>query len=159
MTARRTLLFAAVLAVATTVGPLPAVQAAPQPTTWQRMLAQQPLVHAAEVIQAEVRDGADKGFAGIVLEDDHVALWWKGAVPAQITAAIGKVAVPVEIEAAKYSNAELKAAAAVIQARRDEKTVHAIKIPADGSGLVLGTTSAAATRQLTSAVDVPVRTV
>jgi streptogrisin D len=160
MTTRRTLLFAAVLAVATTMGPLPAAQAAPQPTTWQRMLAQQPLIHAADVIQARVRAGFDKGFAGIVLQDDHVALWWKGAVPAEITRAIheAEATAPVEIERAKYSNAELKAAAEVIEARRG-KEVHAIKIPADGSGLVLGTTSAVATRALTSSVDVPVRTV
>jgi hypothetical protein len=161
MTVRRTLLFAAALAVATTMGPLPAAHGAPavsQPTTWQRMLAQQPFIHAAEVIQAEVRDGAYPGFAGLVLEDDHVALWWKGAVPAEITAAVHQASAKVEIESARYSNAELKAAAAVIDARRG-KEVHAIKVPADGSGLVLGTTSAAATRALTSIVDVPVRTV
>lgn len=160
MTTRRTLLFAAALAVATTVGPLPGATAAPQPTTWQLMLAQQPLIAAADVIQAEVDRGADAGFAGIVLEEDHVALWWKGAVPAEITAAVEKAeaTAPVAIERATHSNAELRAAAARIGERRG-KEVHAIKIPADGSGLVLGTTSAAATRGLAASVDVPVRTV
>lgn len=162
MTTRRTLLFAAALAVAATTGPLPAAQGASQPTTWQRMLAQQPLIHAADVIHAEVLRGTDTGFAGLVLEDDHVALWWKGAVPKEITAAVraAEATAPVEIERAAYSNAELRAAAAVIDARRtDRSTVHAIKIRADGSGLVLGTTAAAATRSLTAGVDVPVTTV
>ncbi|MFL6124513.1 hypothetical protein [Actinophytocola sp.] len=162
MFARKNLLLVAALAFSAAVGTTPAAQAVPEPTTWQRMLAQQPLIHAADVIQAEVLRGADTGFAGIVLEDDHVALWWKGAVPAGITAAIAKAEThaPVEIERARYSNAELRAAAAVIDARRDEKSpVHAVKVPADGSGLVLGTTSAEAARQFAGLVDVPVRTV
>jgi hypothetical protein len=159
---RRTVLFTAALVVTSVLGPLPTAAAAPAPTVWQRMLAQQPLIHAADVIQAEVLRGADAGFAGLVLEEDHVALWWKGDVPTAIDAAIKKAeaTAPVEIEQASYSNAELRAAAKVIEAARGEKSpVHAIKVPANGSGLVLGTTDAAATRAFTSMVDVPVRTV
>ena len=165
MTARRSFSLAFALAVAASSGLVPAVQAAPaapEPTGWQRMLAQQPLVHAAEVIQAEVDRGTDRGFAGIVLEEDHVALWWKGRVPADIRAAVAAAEkrAPVEIERAAYSNAELRAAAEAIEARKAPTSpVHAVKIPADGSGLVLGTTEAAATRTLTALVDVPVRTV
>jgi hypothetical protein len=162
MTARRSLLLVAAMAVSTAVGATPAAHATPEPTVWQQMLTQQPLIHAADVIQAEVLRGTDAGFAGLSLEGDHVALWWQGAVPAKITDAVerAEATAPVEIEQARYSNAQLRAAAAVIDARRGEKSpVHAIKIPADGSGLVLGTTSTAATRQLTSLVDVPVRTV
>jgi hypothetical protein len=160
MTARRTLPLMAALAVATALGTAPMASAAPEPTSWQRMLDQLPLVHAADVIQA-VASG-ESGFAGIVLENDHVALWWKGTVPAEVTAAVAtaEAQAPVEIEHARYSNAELRAAADVIESRLDEKSpVHAVKIPADGSGLVLGTTSAAATKAFTSLVDVPVRTV
>lgn len=158
MSVRRSLLLAAALAVATVVSPLPAATAAPELTPWQQMLAQQPLVRAAEVIQAEVAGTA--GFAGIVLEDDHVALWWHGTVPAKVKTAVtqAETHAPVEIRAAQHSNAELKAAAEVLDARRDA-TVHAIKIPADGSGLVLGTTSAVSAREFTELVDVPVRTV
>ena len=160
MTARRSFSLAFALAVVVCSGVVPAAQAAPELTGWQRMLAQQPLIHAAEVIQAEVDRGSDQGFAGIVLEEDHVALWWKGRVPAGVTAAVASAEkhVPVEIERAAYSNAELRAAAEVIEARKSA-TVHAVKIPADGSGLVLGTTDATATRALTTLVDVPVRTV
>ncbi|MCT2583474.1 S1 family peptidase [Actinophytocola gossypii] len=159
-TRRLLALATAALAVSATLGAAPAAGAEPPPSDWDRMLAQQPLVRAADVIQAEVLRGADRGFAGIVLEEDHVDLWWKGSVPAGIRAAVAKAEAeaPVEIEPARYSNAELRAAAKVIDARRGP-AVHAIKLPADGSGLVLGTTSAAATHALTSAVDVPVRTV
>ena len=85
MTARTNLLLVAALALSTAVGATPAAVAAPEPTAWQQMLAQQPLIHAADVLQAEVLRGADAGFAGIVLETDHVALWWKGTVPAAIS--------------------------------------------------------------------------
>jgi hypothetical protein len=158
MTARRSLLFAVALAASAVLAPPGVAQAAPEPTVWQQMLAQQPLVHAAEVLQAAAADEA--GFAGIVLEQDHVALWWKGAVPKTVTAAIAQAEThaPVEIAAARHSNAELRRAAAVIEAKRG-KQVHAIKIPSDGSGLILGTTEAAATRALTGLVDVPVKTV
>lgn len=163
MTARGALLAVAALAVSTTLGSVPTAQAAtPEPTVWQQMLAQQPLIHAADVIQAEVLRGAHAGFAGLVLEDNHVALWWKGTVPTEITTAVRKAetTAPVEIETARYSNAELRAAAAAIDARRAEKSpVHGIKIPADGSGLVLATSEATATRAFASLVDVPVRTV
>ena len=160
MTARRTLPFVAALVLATALGQVPAASAAPALTDWQRMLAQQPLVHAADVLQAS--SAGQPGFAGIVLEDDHVALWWKGAVPASVSSAVARAEAqaPVEISPARFSRAELRAAADVIESRLDSKSpVHAVKIPADGSGLVLGTTSAAATASLTSLVDVPVRTV
>jgi hypothetical protein len=142
-------------ALATTVT---ALGPAPELTGWQQMLAQQPLVRAADVLNAEAQ--SHLGFAGIVLEDDHVALWWKGAVPRTVTAAVTRAEkqAPVEIERASYSNAELRAAAEVIESRK-APAVHAVKIPADGSGLVLGTTSAATARTLTPLVDVPVRTV
>lgn len=162
MTSRRVLVLVAAMAVSTAFGQAATAQGATEPTSWERMLAQQPLVHAADVIQAEVLRGAYEGFAGLVLDADHVTLWWKGAVPADVTEAVqrAEAQAPVELAAARYSNAELRAAADVIESRLTEKSpVHAVKIPADGSGLVLGTTSAAATRSLPSLVDVPVRTV
>lgn len=142
------------------VGAVGAPATAAEVTDWDRMVAQQPLVRAADIVQAEVRRGPAGGFAGIVLEDDHVDLWWKGTVPARVAAAVERARgqAEVEVERARFSNAELRAAAEEIQARRGP-AVHAVKIPADGSGLVLGTTSAAATRSLAAGVDVPVRTV
>ncbi len=159
-TARRGLALMAVVAATVGVAPAVAATAAPALTDWDRMVAQQPLVRAADVIQAEVLRGGYTGFAGIVLEDDHVDLWWKGDVPARVTAAVGRAErqAPVDIESATYSNAELRAAAKVIEARR-APAVHAVKVHADGSGLVLGTTSAAAARGLDAAVDVPVEVV
>ena len=159
-TARRGLALMAVFAATVGVAPAVAATAEPALTDWDRMVAQQPLVRAADVIQAEVLRGGYTGFAGIVLEDDHVDLWWKGEVPARVTAAVNRAErqAPVDIESARYSNAELRAAAKVIEARR-APAVHAVKVHADGSGLVLGTTSAAAARGLDAAVDVPVEVV
>ncbi|QQQ79302.1 hypothetical protein IOD16_13260 [Saccharothrix sp. 6-C] len=135
----------------------PAATAVAGPVTdWDRMLAQQPLVRTADTIQAEVRRGGHTGFAGLVLEDDHVALWWKGDVPAAVRAAASRGEAPVTFQAARHSDAELREAAKVVQAQRGPG-VHAIKLPADGSGLVLGVTSGFATRSVR--VDVPVRTV
>ncbi|OLF08594.1 chymotrypsin family serine protease [Actinophytocola xanthii] len=139
-----------------------AVPAGAETSDWERMLAQQPLVRAADVIQAEVRRGAHPGFAGISLAEDHVDLWWKGAVPARVLDAVdrARTRAAVEIEPAAHSEAELRAAARGLAAARGPASpVHAIKIPADGSGLVLGTTSAAAARAVAPAVDVPVRVV
>ncbi|MFD7656974.1 hypothetical protein ACFV4N_23625 [Actinosynnema sp. NPDC059797] len=148
---------AAVVSAALNVAAGSAAPAAAGPVTaWDRMLAQQPLVRTADGIQAEVARGGHAGFAGLVLEDDHVALWWKGDVPAAVRDAASRGEAPVAFRAARHSNAELREAAEVVQARRGPG-VHAIKVPADGSGLVLGATSEAATRALR--VDVPVRTV
>jgi len=157
---RRVLAAVAAVVVSTGLGVAPTAQAGTAPSDWDRMLAQQPLIRAADIVQAEVLRGEHVGFAGIVLEDDHVDLWWKGAVPSEVAAVVAKSAVPVEIQSARHSNAELRAAADVIDARRDAKSaVHAVKIPADGSGLVLGTTSAPAAAAFTSLVRVPVRVV
>ncbi|WP_199439454.1 hypothetical protein [Umezawaea beigongshangensis] len=129
-----------------------------------RMLAQQPLVRAADVIQAEVLRGDAAGFAGIVLRDHHVQLWWKGEVPKAITAAVGDATrhAPVRVEAAAHSNTELRAAAAVLDAKRGPGSpVHAVKVPADGSGLVLAAHPGRDARSFTAAadVDVPITTV
>src|SRR5829696_1564887 len=48
------------------------------------MRRQIPLAKAAGVIKTELERRAYAGFAGIALEDDHVALWWKGALPERV---------------------------------------------------------------------------
>ncbi|AXX29936.1 hypothetical protein KCV87_07285 [Actinosynnema pretiosum subsp. pretiosum] len=162
-TARSALALVAVVAASTALGTAPAALAGTGPGDWDRMLAQQPLIAAADAIKAEVdRVGYPDGFAGIALEDDHVALWWKGAPPAAVTEAVAKAAAeaPVRVERAAHSEAELRAAAKDLEARRGPgSAVHSIKVPADGSGLVLGTRSDAVARSLATTADVPVRTV
>ncbi|GGP54481.1 trypsin-like serine protease [Saccharothrix coeruleofusca] len=160
MRTARTLLALAVATAAATASATVPTALADQPV--DRMLAQQPLIRAADVIQAEVLRGGHTGFAGIVLEDDHVALWWKGEVPEPITTAVARATrqAPVRVRPAAHSNAELRAAAAAIDARRGpDSPVHAVKIPADGSGLVLGTRPGAEAFTASLEVDVPVRTV
>ena len=130
----------------------------------RRMERQRPLVAAASKVRWEIERLAYPGFAGIALEDAQVALWWKGAVPASMTAVVAQARriAPVRIAPAAHSLAELQAAAATIRARVDadpSSPVHAVKIPADGSGLVLGTEPARAAASVAPAlprVDVPV---
>jgi hypothetical protein len=119
-----------------------------------RMSAQQPLVAAAEKIQSQVERGSYPGFAGIVLEDRQVALWWKGAVPTSLV-----LPPAVVVKSAAHSLTELRAASAKIRSNIQVgpgNPVHGVKIPADGSGLVL---SAQPGTTFTAAADVPVRVV
>jgi hypothetical protein len=90
------------------------------------------LVKAAEKLRAEIGRGEHAGFTGIALTDKEVVLWWKGEPPASL-AAVARTA-PVRIAHAPYSLAELENAAARIRT-----TGYSVRIPADGSGLVLVT--------------------
>ncbi|WBB71391.1 cellulose binding domain-containing protein [Micromonospora sp. WMMD1128] len=85
----------------------------PAPTL-ARMVAQAPLVDAANVIRTAVDRAPARGYAGIGLVDDHVTLWWKGAPPTDVAAAVtaARRTAPVEVAAATYSRAELRTAAA-----------------------------------------------
>lgn len=154
----------AVLFAALTSSPV-AAHAAPAPDPVQaKMLAQQPLIKAADVVQAAVDNGAAAGFAGIVLEDSHVELWWKGEVPDAVAAAVDRAAeiAPVRVSRAAHSNAELRDAAKAVDALRGPGSpVHAVKVPADGSGLVLGAYPWSDATAFTAAahVDVPVTVV
>ncbi|SCL13719.1 Cellulose binding domain-containing protein [Micromonospora nigra] len=102
------------------------------------MLAQAPLVDAATGLKATVDRGGARGFAGLGLVDDHVTLWWKGALPADVRAAVATARriAPVEVVAARYSRVELSAAAtrlAPVTDRHD--AVHRVRLRADGSGV------------------------
>ncbi len=140
-----------------------AAQAAPALDPVQaRMLSQQPLIAAADIVKAEAEDAG--GFAGLVLEDAHVELWWKGDVPDSVTAAVKRASevAPVRVSPAAHTNAELRAAAKSVDANRGPGSpVHAVKVPANGSGLVLGAYpwSDATTFTAALAVDVPVTVV
>ncbi|MGB3439822.1 MAG: hypothetical protein WBA97_13830 [Actinophytocola sp.] len=128
-------------------------------------LAQRPLVEAAEKVLAVADRGAGTGFAGIVLGDKQVTLWWKGAVPAPVAATVARVSrdVPVRVAAAAYSQAEIAAAAGEVRAWLDANPgtgIHGVKSPGDGSGLVLAahpgvTTRSADMAMLRAAAGVP----
>ncbi|WP_416904397.1 cellulose binding domain-containing protein [Micromonospora echinospora] len=111
----------------------------PAPTL-NRMIAQAPLVDAANVIRTAVDRAPARGYAGIGLVDDHVTLWWKGAPPADIAAAVtaARRTAPVEVADAPYSRADLRKAAArltpVVEADPAD-AVHAVRLRTDGSGI------------------------
>ncbi|MDG4771849.1 cellulose binding domain-containing protein [Solwaraspora sp. WMMD792] len=108
--------------------------------TLDRMVAQAPLVDAANVIRTAVERAPDRGYAGIGLVDDHVTLWWKGVLPADIAAvaAAARRTAPVEVANATYSRAELRTAAArltpVVDADPTDAS-HAVRLRTDGSGI------------------------
>ncbi|MFE0591664.1 cellulose binding domain-containing protein [Micromonospora echinospora] len=108
--------------------------------TRARMIAQAPLVDAANVIRTAVERAPARGYAGIGLVGDHVTLWWKGAPPADIVAAVtaARRTAPVQVADATYSRAELRRAAArltpVVEADPAD-AVHAVRLRTDGSGI------------------------
>lgn len=130
-----------------------------------RMLAQTALVDAASVIRTAVRAGRPRGYAGLGLVGDHVALWWKGVPPADIAAAVAAArhVAPVAVERAAYSGSQLKAVAARLDkvVRADPAdAAHGVRIRTDGGGLeVLVDTSTGARVPELPKVDVPTRTV
>jgi Beta/Gamma crystallin len=105
----------------------------------RQMIEQRPLVMAARMIKDAVDFRPARGYAGLVLEDRQVALWWKGPMPTRIQQVVdeaNKVA-PVQIFEAKHSRAELLAAAAQIRSRFGRDVIHGIGDPGDGSRLIL----------------------
>jgi hypothetical protein len=106
----------------------------------RRMQQQRPLVKAATVLRWEIERRSYPGFAGIALEESQVALWWKGPVPASMRTVVAQATrtARIQLKTAAHSLAELKAAARRIRAASPGPVVHAIKLPADGSGLIVG---------------------
>ncbi|MGC4812073.1 cellulose binding domain-containing protein [Micromonospora sp. DT228] len=108
--------------------------------TLDQMVAQAPLVDAANVIRTAVDRAPARGYAGIGLVDDHVTLWWKGAPPTDIAAAVtaARRAAPVEVANATYSRAELRKAATrltpVVEADPTDAS-HSVRLRTDGSGI------------------------
>ncbi|WP_229399134.1 cellulose binding domain-containing protein [Micromonospora okii] len=108
--------------------------------TRARMAAQVPLVDAATGLRAAVERGPARGYAGIGLVGDHVALWWKGELPADIASAVAvaRRIAPVEVTPAAYAKAELAAAAERIAPVVDGDAgdaAHDVRLRTDGSGL------------------------
>ena len=163
-------LLAAVVAVGAFVTAVPAAHAegtSVAAPAADLSLAQRPLVVAAEKLQSAIGRAGAPGFAGIVLGDKEVTLWWKGAVPTAVTAAVARVSreVPVRVAAAAHSQDEIAAAAHAVRAWLDAHPgagFHGVKSPGDGSGLVLAahpgvTTNSAAVATLRAAAGVPLR--
>jgi streptogrisin D len=117
------------------------------PADAQRMATQRPLVAAASVVRWELERHAYAGSAGIVLEDDAVALWWKGEVPAAMRRVLDRAArtAPIRVRTADHSVAELRGAAGRLRAAwpGGDAAIEAIKLRPDGSGLVVSVPAAA----------------
>lgn len=141
---------AALLATCTAI-PAQALEANPEPRTEaktltaadRQMLAQRPLVEAADQLAKVAESPSLQGFAGITLADDAVVLWWKGTPPTRIQQAVASASkrAPVRIAKAVHSKAELDRAARSIATWQQQNPGHgidAVKNPGDGSGLVLG---------------------
>lgn len=107
---------------------------------WQQQIrAQRPLVIAARKLQELVDTEDSTGFAGIVLEDEKVVLWWKGSPPQSILNAVKQLNknAPVSVGSAKHSRAELYAAAENIRQSGLISGANHLKDPGDGSRLVV----------------------
>jgi streptogrisin D len=103
------------------------------------MLRQEPLVAAANIVRP-VAEKATAGYSGIALEGDSVVLYFKGAPPAEVTAAVTKAraTAPVVVKAAKHSRAELDAATKRIlsaPAVKGSQVVQAVEASYRGTGL------------------------
>ncbi|MEU1751892.1 cellulose binding domain-containing protein [Micromonospora matsumotoense] len=122
--------------------------------TRDRMLAQTPLVDAANVVRTAIDAGAPRGYAGIGLVDDHVTLWWKGTLPSDVATAVttARRTAPVEVVGATYSRSELKKAAAklapVVDADPND-AAHAVRLRTDGSGIEVAVDPKAGAKQPT----------
>ncbi|WP_406346399.1 hypothetical protein [Streptomyces sp. NBC_00648] len=139
--------------------------------TLSQMNRQRPLVAAADKIRWQLERGSYAGFAGIGLEQDRVALWWKGEIPVKVQRTIEEArrTAPVRVADARYSLNELRSASERLQAqlRKQPGLGHTVKIPTDGSGLVLatdgtkraGAAASPAPGALADTAGVPVRTV
>ncbi|WP_431906299.1 cellulose binding domain-containing protein [Micromonospora carbonacea] len=108
--------------------------------TRDRMVAQVPLVDAATGLRAAVERAPSRGYAGIGLVGDHVTLWWKGSLPADVASAVAvaRRIAPVEVAKAAYAKTELAAAAARIAPVVDgdaRDAAYDVRLRTDGSGI------------------------
>lgn len=150
---------AGAIALAVTGSPAGAAPSAPDRTaqTFQfpeRYQKQIPLQKAASAIRNEIERGGYAGYAGVELADDHVVLWWKGALPATMTkvVAAARTFAPVKVGTAAHSLAELRTAGLSLRSTYPGARV---KYAVDGSKVVLSVASAASLKS-TPKADVPV---
>ncbi|WP_147341567.1 chymotrypsin family serine protease [Actinomadura logoneensis] len=110
----------------------------------QKMQDQVPLKAAASKISWAMEKNGHGGFAGIVLQPHSVELWWKGTLPAAVSKAVvqARGTASVEVRPARYSQTELKAAAAklIAEMKKDPKyPISQVAGSLRGEGLVLTT--------------------
>jgi len=105
------------------------------------MRAQAPMLEAVAAIQELAMAKGHAGFAGTSLKGDGLVLYWKGAVPTEISAALAgyRMQFAIELKDAPYSAAELAA-----EAQRMSKLsgVTGAGALSDFSGLWVGVDSA-----------------
>jgi hypothetical protein len=135
------------------------------------MQAQDKARTAANQIRSTVERTKASGYTGIELRNGGVRLWYQGALPAAVQAAVttARSTAPVEVHAAKYSMNQLTAASDKLVAYMRSHPggpAHRVSTPVDGSGLVVGVDAAGTTGSAAApakaampAVGVPTRTV
>jgi hypothetical protein len=169
MTRSRRLGAAVSIAILTGTVLASAPAAAAPPTSDQRSVTfrfpenarrQIPLVQAAGAIRKEIERRGYAGYAGIELEDDQVAVWWKGKLPTAVAQAIGaaRSIAPVRVGAAKHSLRELRAAGAELRSAYAAAQPR-IKYAVDGSRVVVATNERAGITRQQPDVGVPVEIV
>ena len=113
------------------------------PADRAKMRAQEPLIEAADAITEAAERPGTAGFTSVSLGDGRVVLRWKGALPPAVKDAVEKAraTVPVDIEPAEHTAAQLKAAALRVQKAlvADSDAAFAISLPTDGSRVVIET--------------------
>ena len=131
------------LVLVATVSPASAAATTPLPGILAQLPAhyrqQIPLEQAASLIKNEIERAGYPGYAGIELQDDQVALWWKGALPSRVRAVVAsaRVTAPVSVATAAHSLTELRAAGDRVRSVLKGKSPR-VKYAVDGSRLVVG---------------------
>ncbi|WP_146231908.1 chymotrypsin family serine protease [Lentzea atacamensis] len=94
---------------------------------------------AYKLLQPVVSQRIYSGYMSAVVEDDRLVLWWKGDLPAPVRVAVesARRIAPIEIRSAKYSRAELDAAADELVKVTAAAGIHSVAIRADGSGITV----------------------
>lgn len=103
------------------------------------MEAERPFADAADQVEKAVARSGSDGFSGVGLENKKLVVWWKGAVPAEVSQEISRASVPIEVRAAAHSRRELEVAAETVSAqmRADAKSpIHMVMVPVDGSRVI-----------------------
>src|SRR5688500_2385693 len=130
------------------------------PDVLAKMRAQEAIHPAAELL-AEKLERRSEGYAGIAFsENDEVVLYWKGELSADVSDVVeqARALAPTRVNVAAHSLSELRAAARELESRLTGP-YHAIRIPTDGSELVIVSEEQAPKALQVSPLKVPVRIV
>lgn len=110
------------------------------PAILATMRKQSALEPAATILTEAAMKIPGSGFASLAFQGDGLVMYWKGALPASMTAALATTANigPVSVRPARYSLAELTAEAARIEAVAQKRSnIQAVALNHDGSGLTV----------------------